>query len=79
MRALDVALVEEPEGREAGGPRVLGHITDTEIVAQIQEHIAAARRRELSRLEPPVRPVRDPQDPEPAQESELPEEEASGE
>ena len=59
MRALEVALIEWPEGREAGGPRVIGHLTDPEIVARVRDLLAAARRRDLARLEPPVRPVAD--------------------
>ncbi len=57
MRSLEVALIEWPDGREAGGPRVIGHVTDPEIVARVRRLIAAARRRELARLEPPVRPA----------------------
>ena len=58
MRDLEVALVEWPHGRDAG-PRVLGHVTDPEVVARVQEIVAAARRRELGRLEPVVRLVQD--------------------
>ena len=59
MRSLEVALIEWPDGREAGGPRVIGHVTDSEIVARVRRLIADARRRDLARLEPPVRPLRD--------------------
>ena len=55
MRSFEIALVEWPEGREAGGPRILGHITDPDLVAQVRDLIATRRRRELSRLESPVR------------------------
>ena len=54
---FEVALIEWPDGREAGGPRVLGHTTDPQIVAQVRDVVAAARRRELARLESPVRAV----------------------
>ena len=54
MKSLEVALIEWPEGREAGGPRVIGHVTDSEIVARVRDLIATARRRELARLEAPV-------------------------
>ena len=33
--------------------------SDPELVARVREHLAAERRRELARLEPPVRPVPD--------------------
>lgn len=64
MRSLEVALVEWPDGRDAGGPRVLGQVTDPELVAHVQSLIAAARRRELASLEPPVRlaPREEPDD-----------------
>ena len=59
MRELEIALIEWPDGREAGGPRVIGHVTNPEIVAQVRKIISSARRRELVRLEPPVRSTRD--------------------
>ncbi len=57
MRSLEVALIEWPQGRDAGGPRVIGHVTDPEIVARVRGHIADARRRELAHLEPSLRPA----------------------
>ena len=57
MHSLGVALVEWPDGPEEGGPRLLGRISDPEVVADIRKRIAAARRRQLARLESPVRPV----------------------
>ena len=68
MQAFEVALIEWPHGRDAGGPLVLGHTTDPEIIAQVREVVAAARRRELAHIEPPVRsvPVEKPEiEPEP--------------
>ncbi len=67
MRELDVALVEWPQGREAGGPRVVGRTSDPSLVRHVRERLAAERRRELARLEPPVRP--DEPDDEPKAES----------
>ena len=63
MRSFEIALVEWPEGREAGGPRILGHITDPDLVSHVRDLIATRRRRELSRLEPPVRLLPDPDAP----------------
>ena len=54
MPVLEMALAEWPEG---GGPIVLGRTTDPAIVRAVREHLAARRRRELSRLEGPVRLV----------------------
>jgi hypothetical protein len=59
MRELDVTLVEWPEGRARGGPRLLGTSTDPELVAHVREQLAAERRRDLARLDPPVRLVGD--------------------
>jgi hypothetical protein len=59
VRSLEVALIEWPDGREAGGPLVIGHLTDPEIVARVRDLLAAARRRDLRRLEPPVRSIPD--------------------
>jgi hypothetical protein len=58
MRTLNVALLEWPDGPEAGGPRLLGRTSDPDLVAQVRKHLAAKRRRELARLESPVRPTR---------------------
>ena len=55
VRSLEVCLIEWLEG---GGPRVIGHLRDPEIVARVRRLIAAARRRELARLERPVRLAR---------------------
>jgi len=57
MRMLEVALAEWPEG---GGPIVLGRTTDPAIVRAVREHLAAARRRELDRLDPGLRVVPNP-------------------
>ena len=57
MRELEIALIEWPEGRAAGGPRVVGHLTDPEIVERVRDLVAAARRRELARLQPAVRSI----------------------
>ena len=57
MPIIEVALAE---WRDGGGPVVLGRSTDPAIVQQVREHLAAQRRRELARLEPPVRAVPEP-------------------
>ena len=59
MRDLEIALIEWPNGREAGGPRVVGRIADARLVASVKDHLAAVQRRGLARLEPPARLVRD--------------------
>lgn len=59
MHYLEVALVEWPDGPAAGGPRLLGCISDPEVVEDICKRLAAERRRQLARLESPVRPVPD--------------------
>ncbi len=59
MRVLSVALLEWPNGLEQGGPRLLGRTSDPDLIAQVRDRLAAERRRELARLKPPGRPVRD--------------------
>ena len=59
MRELSVALLEWLDGPDRGGPRLLGRTSDPDLVAQVRERLAADRRRELARIEPPVRPVRE--------------------
>ena len=54
---LELSLLEWPEGPERGGPRLLGRISDPDLVDEVRRRIAADRRRELSHLEPPVRLV----------------------
>ena len=54
LRELEVALVEFPEGVEAGGPRVLGRVSDPQIVETVRAALAAERRRDLARLQSPV-------------------------
>ena len=41
------------------GVRLIGRTSDPELVAQVRDRLAADRRREIARLEPPVRLVRD--------------------
>ena len=59
MRDLEVTLIEWPEGRARGGPRLLGTSTDPELVARVRDRIATERRLDLARLGPPVRLVPD--------------------
>ena len=58
MRELDVSLIEWPQGRPAGGPRILGTSSDPKLVKIVHDRLAADRRRALAELEPPVRLVR---------------------
>ena len=55
MRELEVSLIEWAEGRAFGRPRLLESSTDPELVSIVRERLAAERRRELARLEAPVR------------------------
>jgi hypothetical protein len=55
MRNLEVSLIEWPSGPERGGPRLLGRSADPDLITAVREHLAAASRRELTCLEPPVR------------------------
>ena len=55
--SLEVVLVEWAAGRTSG-PRVLGQVTEPEIVARVREIVAAEHRRELARLTPPVRALK---------------------
>ena len=57
MARVDIALVEWPDCPDLGGPRLLGRLDDPELVEAIRSRIASARRRELTRLESPVRPL----------------------
>ena len=61
---VEVALFELPDCPDLGGPRLLGRLTDPDLVEVVRERLAAARRRELSRLEKPVRLLPDPGGPE---------------
>ncbi len=56
MKTQNIALLEWEHGPEAGGPRLLGRTSDPALVARVRKHLAAQRRRELARLERPVRP-----------------------
>ena len=51
MSVFEVVLVEWAEGRQAGGPRVLGQVTQPEIVERVREIVAAEHRRELARTQ----------------------------
>ncbi len=54
--------MEWPETPEYG-PRIIGRLADADLVDEARRRIAAARRRELVRLESPVRLVTDEGDP----------------
>ena len=55
---IDVALIEWSSDRSVG-PRILGRTSDPALVDAVRERLAAQRREELARLEPPVRLVED--------------------
>ena len=57
MRVLSVALIEWSSGTERGGARLLGRTTDPDLIAKVQDRLAAECRRELSRFSPPARSV----------------------
>src|SRR5258705_11586638 len=52
--AVDLALIDWSDD---GHPRLLGRLHDADLVEAVRARLAAARRRELSRLENPVRLV----------------------
>ena len=55
MAVLELALVEWPPG--GSEPQLLGRTTDSELIEVVRVRLAAQRRRELSRLDRPVRLV----------------------
>lgn len=57
MARVDLALIEWPECPDLGGPRLLGRLADPDLVELVRERLVAARRRELARLDQPVRLV----------------------
>ena len=59
MPHFDVALIVWPSDPHAGGPRLLGRVSDPDLVDAVRDRIAAARRYELASLERPVRLVRE--------------------
>ena len=71
MRTLEIGLIEWPAGPDAGGPRILGRLDDTDLVKAVQERLSAQRRRDLARIEGPVRVVSDP-DPDDSEEARPP-------
>ena len=63
MRELEVTLIEWPEGRSRGGPRLLASSVDTELVDHVRGHLATERRREAALMERhPLRVVEAPGD-----------------
>lgn len=53
----EVVLFELADDPSVVGPRLLGRLTDPDLIAIVRDRLAAVRRRELARLEPPVRLV----------------------
>lgn len=58
MGALDLALFDWSDGHA----RLVGRITDPDLIEAARARLVAARRRELSRLEGPVRLVHAPEE-----------------
>lgn len=57
MPRYDVTLLEWPDDPDSGGPRLLGRLSDSDLVREVRDRIATSRRRELARLDNPVRPA----------------------
>ena len=49
---IELALFEIDDG---SGPTLLGRLSDPDLIDLVRERITASRRRELARLESPVR------------------------
>lgn len=58
--ALQEVILAEWIEEGVPAPRILGRLSDPDLVAEVRERLAAAQRRRLAALEPPVRPVADP-------------------
>jgi hypothetical protein len=56
---LEIGLFEVLEG---GGARLVGRLSDPDLVETARDRLASAQRRALARLESPVRLVADPDD-----------------
>ena len=50
---LEISLIEWPDDLDSG-PRLLGRLSDPELIETVRERLAAARCREISRLRVPV-------------------------
>jgi hypothetical protein len=55
---FEVALFELADDPASAGPRLLGRLTDPELIDLVRDRLASARRRELAQIEAPVRLVR---------------------
>ena len=51
----ELALFELADDPSVAGPRLLGRLADPDLIEIVRDRLAAVRRRELARLEPPVR------------------------
>lgn len=56
----ELALFELADDPNVAGPRLLGRLTDPDLIETARQRLAASRRRELARLESPVRLVTEP-------------------
>jgi len=59
MPRLELVLVGWPDGADLEGPRLMGRLSDEDLVSEAQERLAAGHVRRLRELRPPVRPVTD--------------------
>jgi hypothetical protein len=57
---IEVALFELPDDPGVCGPRLLGRLTDPDLVEAVRTRVARARLRELAHLQGPVRLVPSP-------------------
>jgi hypothetical protein len=57
---VEVALFELADDPTVSGPRLLGRLSDPDLIDLVRDRLAASRRRELARLEAPVRLVSNP-------------------
>jgi hypothetical protein len=60
MSRLELVLVGWPDGADLEGPRLMGRLSDEDLVSEAQDRLAAGHVRRLRELRPPVRPVPDP-------------------
>ena len=51
MTTLEISLIEWPEDRETGGPRLLGRTSDPDLIELVKSAIARQHREQIERLE----------------------------
>ena len=53
MARLDIALFEWPDDPTSSGPRLLGRISDADLVRTVRDRLVSVRQRELAKLARP--------------------------